>query len=186
MKTGSAADGLRVLRTEADLALRVSALARAIDAQASSETTLLGILTAAIPFASDLRAQITAPVEVEFVRVATQFRDAGLVYGPPLGTLRGRHVVIVDCIVDTGRTVQIVQRYLEDAPRNVQIVALLDRPANRNVAVAPDLVGYTLDTDKYIVGYGLDYRGQYRHLRTISTIERPPPRLHAPEPPEIS
>ena len=85
--------------------------------------------------------------------------------------LRGRDVLVVEDIVDSGRTVAFLQRYLaQHAPASTRICTLLDKPQRRVIPVAIDYCGFTIP-DVFVVGYGLDWQEQYRHLPDICLIQ---------------
>ena len=88
------------------------------------------------------------------------------------GSVVGRHVLVVEDIVDTGRTLSVILDYLrEESPGSLRLCALLDKPSRRLTPVPVDLVGFTI-ADRFVVGYGLDYDGWYRHLPYIAVLER--------------
>src|SRR6266852_3141370 len=164
--------------SSARLARRVRRLGRQIsDAYADIETplVLLVILNGATVFAADLLRSLSIPAELEFVRAASygsgtsssgHVRLAHMVEGP----LVGRHVLLVEDIIDSGRTVDvIVKRLRRLGPASLRIAALLDRPARREVEVKIDFTGFVIP-DRFVIGYGLDYAGLYRELPGIYSL----------------
>jgi len=123
-------------------------------------------------FAADLLRHVTIPVKVDFVRLAS--------YGigtKTSGTVRlvkdiesqpeGQHVLVLDEIVDSGRTLQFLLERLRAAnPATLRVGALLSKPSRREVEVAVDYLGTEVE-DKFLVGYGLDYAERYRNLKDI-------------------
>jgi hypoxanthine phosphoribosyltransferase len=86
------------------------------------------------------------------------------------GPLVGRHVLLVEDIVDSGRTLHAVTRRLRRTkPASLRVAALLDRPARRDVNVKIDFLGFTIP-DRFVIGYGLDYAGRYRELPGIYSL----------------
>jgi hypoxanthine phosphoribosyltransferase len=132
------------------------------------------ILKGATVFAADLLRSLSIPAELEFVRAASYgsgtspgaLRLAHMVDGP----LVGRHVLIVEDIIDSGHTVNAITRRLRRMkPASLRIAALLDRPARRAVKVDIDFLGFAIP-DRFVIGYGLDYAGLYRELPGIYSL----------------
>ena len=137
---------------------------------------LVVILKGATVFAADLMRSLTIPAELEFVRAASYgagtssqgrpLRLAGMVEG----TLIDRHVLLVEDIVDSGRTADAVTKRVNKLkPASLRLAALLDRPARRTVDVHIDFRGFTIP-DRFVIGYGLDYAGLYRELPAIYSL----------------
>jgi hypoxanthine phosphoribosyltransferase len=137
---------------------------------------LVVILKGATVFAADLLRSLTIPAELEFVRAAS-YGGGTSSQGRPLklagmveGTLVGRHVLLVEDIVDSGRTAHAVTRRVGKLkPASLRLAALLDRPARRMVEVKIDFRGFTIP-DRFVIGYGLDYAGLYRELPAIYSL----------------
>ncbi len=162
----------------ARIARRVRRLGRHIsDAYADIETPLvmLVVLKGATVFAADLLRTLNIPAELEFVRAASygagtassgRVRLAHMVEG----TVADRHVLLVEDIVDSGRTAQAVtKRVRRMKPASLRLAALLDRPARRAVDVKIDFRGFVIP-DRFVIGYGLDYAGLYRELPDIHSL----------------
>lgn len=136
---------------------------------------LVAILKGATVFAADLLRSLSIPAELEFVRAASygagtrstgRVKIAHMVEGP----LVGRHVLLVEDIVDSGRTLDtILKRFRKLRPASLRVAALLDRPARREIAVPIDFVGFVIP-DRFVIGYGLDYAGLYRELPGIYAL----------------
>jgi len=137
---------------------------------------LVVILKGATVFAADLMRSLNIPAELEFVRAASYgagtssqgrpLRLAGMVEG----TLVDRHVLLVEDIVDSGRTADAVSKRVSKLkPASLRLAALLDRPARRTVDVHIDFRGFTIP-DRFVIGYGLDYAGLYRELPAIYSL----------------
>jgi hypoxanthine phosphoribosyltransferase len=136
---------------------------------------IVAILKGATVFAADLLRTLSIPAELEFVRAASygggttsggRVQIAHMVEGP----LVGRHVLLVEDIVDSGRTVDtILKRFRKLKPASLRVAALLDRPARREIPVHIDFSGFVIP-DRFVIGYGLDYAGLYRELPGIYSL----------------
>jgi hypoxanthine phosphoribosyltransferase len=136
---------------------------------------LIVVLKGAAVFASDLLRTLSIPAELEFVRASSygtgksssgSVRLAHMVEGP----LTGRHVLLVEDIVDSGRTIDVIRkRVRRHKPASIRLAALLDRRARREVEVPIDFTGFVIP-DKFVIGYGLDYAGLYRELPSIYSL----------------
>jgi hypoxanthine phosphoribosyltransferase len=169
---------IRTLFDEAQIETRVGELARDIAAVLPRDVMIVGLLTGSFVFVADLvraLARHGVSPRVAFMRLSSygsareSSRDVKLIGDVP--GVAGRTVLLVDDIVDTGRT-QAFARDLLLGQGAVQIVScmLLDKPSRREVAVATDFVGFPIE-DLFVVGYGIDYAEQYRHLPYIGTVD---------------
>jgi len=137
---------------------------------------LVGILKGSFMFIADLIRQLDFPLEVEFVRLSSygaRTQSSGKIeVMQALSTdIRGREVLVVEDIVDTGFTVAYFLDYLQrQGSASVRLCALSDKPARRQVPVSIDYLGITLP-DKFMVGYGLDLNEEFRNLPYIAYIE---------------
>jgi len=140
------------------------------------EIFLIAVLKGAFLFVSDLARKISAPVVIDFVRLASygsETSSSGLVeIRKDLElSIKGKDVVIVEDIVDSGRTLEtLYHKLLQREPRSLKICTLIDKRSRREVEIDADYVGMTLD-DGFIVGYGLDYDEKYRNLPDIYLVE---------------
>ena len=163
-----------VLIDEKAIQRRVEELGAEISEQYPEGVVLVGILKGAIYFLADLSRAIKSPVEMDFV-VASSYRGTESSGAVTLSTdlsgkIADRHVIIVEDIVDTGRTVSALIASLQDKdPRNIGVCTLIDKPDRRIVPVPIDYCGFTIP-DKFVVGYGLDYDQAYRNLPYIAVI----------------
>lgn len=137
---------------------------------------LIGILKGSFIFLADLIRRLEVPVEIDFVQLAS--------YGMGTETsgrvrvkrglsipVRGRDVLVVEDIVDTGITVDFLLRYLKKRrPASLKLCALLDKPERRRVPVQIDYLGLTVP-NKFLVGYGLDWGEKYRQLPEVWAVE---------------
>ena len=123
---------------------------------------------------ADLVRAFSRPVTVDFARCASYgsgTESSGtLVWSLEPREVRGKYVVIVDDIVDSGRTLSALRARLEaQGPLRLRAACLLDKPARRRCEVPVEFVGFTID-DVFVVGYGLDHAEQYRHLPHIAKL----------------
>ena len=133
------------------------------------------VLKGAAVFAADLLRSLSIPAELEFVRASSygsgttssgKVKLAHLVEGP----LRGRDILLVEDIVDSGRTISVIVKELErHHPASLRLAALLDRPARRELQVSIHFTGFRIP-DRFVIGYGLDYAGLYRELPGIYSL----------------
>ena len=157
---------------------RVKELAAEIEADhpAGQEIHLVGVLKGGFMFMADLIRAMSTGVTLDFIAVssyAQSTRSTGevrLLKDLDSG-LEGRHVVIVEDIVDTGLTLTYLQDILRArAPRSLRTACLLSKPSRRQVDVAVEYVGFTI-ADRFVVGYGLDYGEKYRNLEFIAVLD---------------
>jgi hypoxanthine phosphoribosyltransferase len=169
----------RVLIPAGDLTARVDELGRQIRGDYAGRTPILvGVLKGAVVFLSDLMRAIDAPCECDFIAVSSygaSTRSSGIVeLTKDLSvSIEGRDVLIVEDIVDTGRTLAYLIRNLETRqPRSLLVCALLDKASRREVPVSLDYVGFTIP-DEFVVGYGLDFAGLHRNLPHVAVLAVP-------------
>jgi hypoxanthine phosphoribosyltransferase len=164
--------------SSARIARRVRQLGRKISetyADIDTPLVIVVILKGATVFAADLLRSLSIPAELEFVRASSYHggtTSSGRVQLAHMvdGTLVGRHVLLVEDIVDSGLTVSaIAKRVKRMGPASLRIAALLDRPARRVVEVKIDFCGFVIP-DRFVIGYGLDYAGLYRELPHIYSL----------------
>jgi hypoxanthine phosphoribosyltransferase len=164
--------------SSAQIARRVRRLGRQVSevyADIDTPLVMVVILKGATVFAADLLRSLSIPAELEFVRASSyptgtssngRLRLAHMVEGP----LVGRHVLLVEDIIDSGVTVDAVAKRIRKlGASSVRLAALLDRPARRQVKVQIDFTGFVIP-DRFVIGYGLDYAGLYRELPHIYSL----------------
>jgi hypoxanthine phosphoribosyltransferase len=161
----------RIARRVRQLGREVSELYQDLD----QPLVMVVVLKGAAVFAADLLRSLSIPAELEFVRASSyggstsssgRVRFAHLVEGP----LRGRDILLVEDIVDSGRTISVIVKHLKrHHPASVRLAALLDRPARREVDVDIHFTGFRIP-DRFVIGYGLDYAGLYRELPGIYSL----------------
>lgn len=168
----------RVLISSEALHVRVTELGGAIARDyANDDPLLVGILKGALVFMADLIRAIPIAFTTDTIGVSSYgdgIQSSGRVEltCDLAASVEGRHVLIIDDIVDTGRTIAYVKRKVEmRGPRSVRLCVLLGKRERREVAVDVDYLGFSIP-DVYAVGYGLDYAGRYRNLPHIAMLEK--------------
>jgi hypoxanthine phosphoribosyltransferase len=164
--------------TSEEIQTRVRQMAAQIEADypEGEEIHLVGVLKGGFMFMADLVRAMSARVTLDFIAVssyAQSTRSSGevrLLKDLDSG-LEGRHVIIVEDIVDTGLTLMYLQDILRArAPRSLRTACLLSKPSRRQVDVVVDYIGFTIE-DRFVVGYGLDYGEKYRNLASIAALD---------------
>ena len=165
-----------VLFTAESIAARVAELgARISEDYAGRELVLVGVLRGVTCFMADLMRAISIPVRVDFLSLSSYQPEGGsLRFVKPLEEeIAGADVLVVEDVVDTGMSLHRLLQYLRRRdPADVRVCTLLDKRARRVAGVTIDYTGFEVG-DEFVVGYGLDYRQQYRNLPFIATLQRP-------------
>lgn len=159
------------------IAARVEELAKEISEtfRGTEKLTVIGLLRGSFIFISDLVRELDLPVEVDFLETSS--------YGDGLessrevrilkdlrGEIEGRDILVVEDIVDTGHTLHHVLNLLASRnPHRMEVCALLDKPARREVDVTATWIGFEIP-DKFVVGYGIDYAQRNRNLDHIGAV----------------
>ena len=166
-----------ILITADDLQARIRELGHEITADyAGRELLLVGVLKGAVFFMADLMRSITVPCEIDFMAISS--------YGASTDSsgvvrilkdldinIEGRHVVIVEDIVDSGLTLSYLVRNLESRePASLEVCALLTKPGRREIDVDVRYVGFEIP-ERFVVGYGLDFAERYRNLRYVGILD---------------
>ena len=171
-----------VLLTEEQIRRRVKALGRDLKRLfGDEEITVVTIMNGALLFTADLLRSIDNPVRLDCVRT-TAYGNATeslgtpkLIHGLTLD-MTGRHVLLVDDILDTGKTLSLISGMIRGLrPASLRVCVLLDKKGRRQVPFEADLVGFEIP-DKFVVGYGLDFAERYRNLTVIGVLK--PERQH--------
>jgi hypoxanthine phosphoribosyltransferase len=166
---------LEILLSEQQIQKRVGELAAEIRRDSPDDVHLVAVLKGAFVFLSDLVRHMSGAVTLDFMAVSS-YSKARTSSGEVRmlkdldTTLDGRNVVIVEDIVDTGLTLTYLQDILRARnPKTLRTACLLSKPSRRQVNVAVEYIGFTID-DRFVVGYGLDYAEQYRNLPHIAVV----------------
>jgi hypoxanthine phosphoribosyltransferase len=164
-----------ILIGETALQSRVEAMARAIaaDTREGGELSVIGLMDGAFMFCADVVRRLPMPVRLALVPVKSIDRggDPSAIDLPEKFPLAGADVLVVEDILDSGRTLHALKAHiLEQHPARLRIAVLLDKPFRRAVPLTADYVGFQVP-DRWIVGYGLDVDGLYRNLPYVSFVE---------------
>jgi hypoxanthine phosphoribosyltransferase len=166
-----------VLISREEIAARVVELGQSISREHGGGVPLLvGVLKGAAVFMADLIRAIPSPVAIDFMAVssygpATRSSGAVRLAADLSVSIEGRDVILVEDIVDSGRTIHYLRRNLETRhPRSLEVCTLLDKIERRQVEVTLDYVGFVIP-DRFVVGYGFDLAGHYRGLPEIHALE---------------
>ena len=167
----------KILITKAEIEEKVRALAAQLDADYRDKNPLmLCILKGSVLFFSDIVRNMKIKLEIDFMAISSY--GAGTTSGIVRlvkdldRSIEGRHVVIVEDIVDSGRTLSYLMEILRKRnPRSLHLCTLLDKPERRVTDVKVDYTGFNIP-DEFVVGYGLDYDQKYRNLPYIGVVEQ--------------
>ena len=159
------------------IAARVEALAREISEhfRGTEKLVVVGLLRGSFIFIADLVRELDLPVEVDFLEVSsygnsTESSREVRILKDLRGEIEGRDILVVEDIVDTGRTLSHVLDILATRhPKRVEVCALLDKPSRREVDVKARWIGFEIP-DKFVVGYGIDYAQRNRTLPHIGAV----------------
>lgn len=167
-----------ILFNEKQIETRVRELGELISRDYSGKNpVVIGILKGSLIFMSDLIRRLTIPLNIDYVAVSSYGRStdsSGVVrivkdLDEPI---EGRHVLVVEDIVDTGLTLRYLLDNLQSrGPLSVAVCVLLDKPSRRKVDIKPDYCGFEIP-DEFVVGYGLDYAENYRNMPFIGILDR--------------
>lgn len=158
------------------IARRVTELGKEITADyKDKQPVLVGVLKGCIVFVADLIRCVKLPLELEFVSAASYrkgiTREHEILYGGSVGIpLRGRHVLIVEGVVDTGRTVsRLIKQLAKQEPESIETVTLIDKPGSHRSKLNIKYKGFTLGNE-FVIGFGLDNTQKYRNLPFIGRL----------------
>jgi hypoxanthine phosphoribosyltransferase len=165
----------RVLITEEQLARRVKILAAEIERDfRGRETVVVSLLSGTVMFLADLIRHLNLPLRLDFIGVSSY--GAGTESGELVFTkelrldVRGRDVLLVDDILDTGKTMsRVLPKLRALKPRRIKVCVLLDKPSRRVEKIKADYVGFAVP-DFFVVGYGLDFAERYRNLPFVGIL----------------
>jgi hypoxanthine phosphoribosyltransferase len=165
----------RVLITEAQLARRVKILAREIEKDFHGrEMVVVSLLSGTVMFLADLIRHLNLPLRLDFIGVSSYglgTESGELVFTKELRIdVRNRDVLLVDDILDTGRTMsRVLPKLRALKPRRLKTCVLLDKPGRRVEKVRADFVGFAIP-DHFVIGYGLDFAERYRNLPFVGVL----------------
>lgn len=177
MRSEMEKDILKVLVTEEELKARVQEMGEELYGKFEGKNPIfLGVLKGSFVFIADLMRACQLKSDIEFIAVssysnATESSGRVNIKYDLQQDITGRHLVIVEDILDSGNTLAFLQQYfLAKGAASITIVTLLDKPSRREKAVQADLVGFTVP-DEFVVGYGLDYAQRYRNVPYIGVLK---------------
>ncbi len=167
----------RILLTQEELQARVKELGAVLSAEYAEKTPVfVGVLRGAVHFFTDLMLHFPHPCQYDFIGAAsygdgTQSSGQVMLTKDVMTDLQGRHVVVVEDILDTGLTLRFVTDWLKGKnPASLKLCVLLDKPARRRADISADYIGFTIPNE-FVVGYGLDYQELYRNLPYIGILK---------------
>ncbi len=169
----------RVLVSEDELKETVAMLAKQIDNDYKDEekVVLVGVLKGSVMFMTDLMRALHIPADIDFMRVSSygdssvSSGNVNIILDINRPRLSSENIIIVEDIVDSGRTLKYLVSYLKNkGAKSVKTVTLLDKPSRREVDFEPEYVGKQIE-NHFVIGYGLDYAEKYRTLPYIGIIK---------------
>lgn len=167
----------KILFTEEQIQTRIKEIAAQIDKDYAGETpVVVGILKGCFMFFADLVRQMKTNIEIDFMSISSygnNTKSSGEVkmIKDLDRTIEGRHVIIIEDIIDTGYTLKYLMTTLSARnPESIKLCTLLDKKSRREVDVKPDYVCFDVG-DEFVVGYGLDYAQLYRNLPVIGVLK---------------
>ena len=166
-----------ILLSEEQIQNKVRELAAILSAEYEGKNPIfVGVLKGVVMFFGDIVKRIDVPCQIDFMWISsyqgTESKEM-IVKRDVSSDIKGRHVVILEDIFDTGNSLEFTYKYLlSKEPASLKICTLLDKPDRRNpaVSVKPDYVGFTIPNE-FVVGYGLDYDEYYRNLPYIGILK---------------
>ena len=167
---------IKVLINEEQINERLNKLANQIMKDyEGKDIVFLCILKGSIIFTVELAKRIKNNIQFEFIEVSSYENDEStgkIKLNKDISTsIEGKEVIIIEDIVDTGRTLSYLKEHLlQKNPKTLKICTLLDKPCRRVVQIEADYIGFEIE-NKFVVGYGLDYNQNYRNLNYIGYIE---------------
>lgn len=167
---------IKVLINESRLDGRLEELAKQIEKDYDGKEILfLGVLKGSVVFMVELAKKIKNNVEFEFIEISsyegTESTNKIKINKDITGKIEGKDVIIIEDIIDTGRTLSYLVEYLKKQKiKSLKIATLLSKPSRRVIELDVDYIGFKID-DLFVIGYGLDYNQKYRNLPYIGYIE---------------
>lgn len=170
-------DIAEILITEKELQSRIAELGKEVAKDYEGKTPIfVGVLKGAIMFFADMVRATPIPCEYDFMAVSSY--GAGTISSGKINLIKdlsadikGRHVVILEDILDTGNTLRfVVDHLMEKEPASLKICTLLDKPSRRTAPIEADYVGFTIP-NQFVVGYGLDYDEIYRNIPYVGILK---------------
>ncbi len=172
------AEKVGVLISETEVEKKIAEIAEIISTEYAGKTIhIIGVLKGSVFFMCELAKKITIPVTMDFMSVSS-YGDGTVSSGVVKlvkdldESIEGRDVILVEDIMDSGRTLSYLVRILKERnPASFKVITLLDKPDRRVVDIEPDMTGFVIP-DRFVVGYGLDCAQKYRNLPYIGVIQQ--------------
>ena len=175
---------MNILITKNEIQTRISEMASEIDAYYLSQewyrhsqepVIVIGVLTGAVFFMADLVRKLSIRTKIDFMKVESYEGTSShepMILSEPRILLHDAHILLVDDILDKGKTLNEITKHLfRPWPENVRVAVLLRKKVDRAFDIRPKFVGFDVP-DEFVVGYGLDYNDSYRQLPYIATLGR--------------
>lgn len=161
-------DGMIPSITKDEIDEMVSGLAKEIEKDyEGKELVMICPLKGSVLFMADLSRKIKLPQIIDFVYVTSPKRESCRIIKDVTVDIQGKHVLIIEEIIDAGRTLSFLKaRIMASHPASLKVVALLDKPARRELPINPDYVGRTVE-DRFVIGYGMDSEEVGRNYKDI-------------------
>ncbi|MCH6257861.1 hypoxanthine phosphoribosyltransferase [Puniceicoccaceae bacterium K14] len=166
-----------ILVSKEDIASRVAELGKDLNEfYGNQHVTVICILSGALLFTSDILRHLTFPTQLDCLRAEsygnnTESASKPRITNPLKNTVEGKHVLVIDDILDSGKTLKSISEYLKQAnPLSVKTCVMLDKKERRETEIAADFVGFDIP-NAFAVGYGLDFAEHYRNLSSIGVLK---------------
>lgn len=167
---------IKVLISEEEINKKLDEMAEKIMKDyEGKELTFLCILKGSVFFTVELSKRIKNNIQFEFIEVSSYENNESTgkikLNKDITGSIEGKNVIIIEDIIDTGRTLSYLKKYiLQKNPKSLKICTLLDKPSRRIETIESDYVGFSIE-DKFVIGYGLDDEQNYRNLNYVGYVE---------------
>jgi len=166
---------INILLSRDTIKTRLKELAKQISQDyRSKDLLLLGILKGSFIFLADLMRDLEIPAECDFLKAKSyvEEKSSGKVEIDFLPAVKKRDILLVEDIIDTGLTINLIKKEIEaQNPKSIKLCTLLNKPTRRQEKAKIDYLGFNIP-DKFVVGYGLDYEEKFRNLSYIGVIEK--------------
>lgn len=173
---------MKVLISAEQIETRIDALAREIaQVYQGQPVTIVGVLTGCIIFVADLIRRLDLPVRIALIHASSYRGDATspgqlTISAESLPDVKGRHLLLIDDILDTAQTLSKLVAYLQSLqPASLRVAVLLRKIGRQQIPLEPDFCGFEIP-DAFVVGYGLDFNDEYRHLPYIGVLPQHVPK----------
>lgn len=139
---------------------------------------LLGVLKGALPFYGQLITNVSVDITIDYVTISTYMDGIVPLKEPkiivaPRSQIKGRDLIIVEDVVDTGKSMVFLKKYFQDVgAKSVVVVTMVDKPNNRKIPFKVDYNAFCVNEDLFIIGFGLDYNEKYRNLPYIGEFNK--------------